>query len=158
MDVSAQRQNIFYPFAYKLTFTLGSGVPETQWTVTRSYKQIRKTHTKLKQMIELRYGVKRPQQIPNDWPMFPIDQDNLITWAYINERCVSIGKYLERVLAYPPYREHSAVLSLLGVSKLSFVDGLAPSVHEGWLRICSRDYVYYGPLCPTKFFMDKVGF
>lgn len=153
VSITAHRPNILYPYEYTLTFTHG---PANRWSVARTYKQIRAVHRKLKRITQTTMAQKQVSQIPADWPLFPLENDHLITWALIDERCHRLAEYLERALAYPPFRDHPAMLSLLGVSYLSFAPGLGPSIKEGWLRKWSRDFVYYGPMTPTRYFCDKV--
>lgn len=95
-------------------------------------------------------------EIKNDWPLFPTEHDHLVSASQIDERCKKLADYLERMLTYPPYRDHPAVLALLGVSHLSFVEGLGTSILEGPLQKRSGDNVYYGHLSQLKICCDKV--
>lgn len=156
-QVSAQLPHIFRAYVYTLTFEHAG----TRWSVPRTHAQLRRVHFKLKRMIESQAASKKlllnlRVDNNNDWPRFPIEPDHYVTSTRLPQRCLRLAEYLERVLAYPPFRDHPAVCALLGVSSLSFAEGLAPSLFEGSLLKRSRDYVYYGPLYSTKFFMDKV--
>lgn len=161
-QVSAQLPHIFRAYVYTLTFEHAA----TRWSVARTHAQLRRVHFKLKRMIESQAASKTKLLLNerdddnnnknNDWPRFPIEPDHFVTSTRLPQRCRRLAVYFERVLAYPPFRDHPAVCALLGVSNLSFADGLAPSLFEGSLLKRSRDYVYYGPLYSTKFFMDKV--
>jgi phospholipase D1/2 len=77
----------------------------------------------------------------DDWPLFPKQSDQLIADSELTERCQVMAEYLRRVLTYPPFRENTSVLNLLGVSHLTFAIGLGQSYLEGPLqkRTCDNN-------------------
>lgn len=160
VKVTAERKHgahIFHPYVYTLVFTHGD---HHTWEVIRSYKEIKEAHKILAKMVKLDIGKSvsdlTEDDIKPDWPLFPTDHDHLVSATHIEERCRKLAEYLERMLTYPPYRDHPAVLALLGVSHLSFVEGLGQSVFEGPLQKRSGDNVYYGHLSQLKICCDKV--
>lgn len=160
VNVKAGRKNsghIFQPFVYTLEFSHGL---DLKWTVVRSYKEIRDTHKKLVKMsvkILNQFGlITNHFETSPEWALFPTECDHLVSASQIDERCGSLAEYLERILDFPPYRNHPAVLALVGVSFLSFETGLGRSIHEGELRKRRSNYVNYGPLRPPRFLINKV--
>jgi hypothetical protein len=155
VKVTAERKHgahIFHPYFYTLRFSHG----DHKWEVTRLYKEIKETHKTLLKLVRETIHPVLDLSMQPDWPLFPTDYDHLITPSQIADRCQKLGDYLERLLTYAPYRDHPAVLDLLGVSHLSFVKGLGPSMIEGRLQKRGGDNVYFGSISPVKLYCDKV--
>lgn len=160
VKVTAERKHgphIFHPYVYTIGFTHSDN---HKWEVIRSYKEVKEVHKTLAKLVKIDIGRSCSDltefDIKPEWPLFPTEHDHLVSASQIDERCKKLAEYLERMLTYPPFRDHPAVLSLLGVSHLSFVMGLGPSVLEGSLQKRSGDNVYYGHLSQLKICCDKV--
>jgi phospholipase D1/2 len=159
VSVSAERKHgshIFHPYIYTLSFKHD----KYSWEVIRSYKEVKETHKTLAKIVKEDLGrscsdISKDDFKP-DWPMFPTEHDHLITQNQIPDRCKHIAEYLERILTYPPFRDHPDVLHLLGVSPLSFIIGLSPSIIEGSIQKRTGDNVYYGHLSQLKICCDNV--
>lgn len=120
--------HIFHPFSYTLSCTHGN----YKWNAITSFKEVHKTLVKIvKSELGSSLSDISKEDIKSDWPIFPTEHDHLVSMSQINERCKKIADYIEKLLTYPPYRDHPAVLNLLGVSSLSFITDLGSSLVEG---------------------------
>jgi len=159
VSVKAERKHgahIFHPYVYTLKFKHA----QYTWEVHRSYKEIKDCHKVLAKLVKQDLGKScsdiNEHDIKPDWPLFPTEHDHLISSALIDNRCKNLGTYLQRLLTYPPYRDHEHVLHLLGVSPISFVIDLGPSLIEGVLCKRTGDNVYYGHFSKLRICCDKV--
>jgi len=105
-----------------------------RWKIVRTYKEIKSVHKCLSKLVKAAYGVScshiPKEKIKQDWPLFPIKNDNLIIESKLSIRCRSIQAYFEKILKFPPYRDHTAVLNFFSVSFLSFLNDTSPSLIE----------------------------
>jgi phospholipase D1/2 len=65
-----------------------------------------------------------------------------------------IKDYLDKILSYPPFRDHPRVLDLINVSPFSFITELGPSIFEGRVKKRTGDNVYYGNFLNYRFYCD----
>jgi phospholipase D1/2 len=130
------------------------------WEVARSYKDIKDTHKMLSKLVKADIGRScsdiSKDDIKPDWPLFPNDHDHSAPQAPLEKRCKHLAEYLERLLTYPPFRDHTSVLHLIGVSPLSFIIGLSPSVIEDSIQKRSGDNIYYGRLSQLKVCCENI--
>ena len=159
VSVTAERKHgahIFHPYIYTLSFTHD----KYKWETIRTYKEIKEVHKTLAKIVKADMGRScsdiSKENIKPDWPLFPTEHDHLISSSIIGERCKAIAEYLERLLTYPPFRDHPSVLQLLSVSPLSFVSEIGQSLIEGSLQKRTGDNVYYGHLSQLKICCEKV--
>ena len=159
VSVKAERKHgphIFHPYLYTISFKHKTYT----WEVVRSYKELKEVHKTLSKLVKADIGRScsdiSKEDIKADWPLFPTEHDHLVTQVAIKKRCQQVAEYLERLLTYPPFRDHPTVLHFLGVSPLSFVKGLSPSVLEDSIHKRSGDNVYYGQLSKLKLCCDNV--
>jgi len=66
----------------------------------------------------------------------------------------NLALYFQRVLTFPPYREHEEVAKLLGVSPLSFMTDGGQSLFEGVMFKNSGEGTEYGCFRKTKNFCE----
>lgn len=158
VSVTAERKHgshIFHPYIYTLSFTHGN----FKWDAIRSFKEIKETHKTLAKMVKQDIGKScsdiSQEDIKPDWPLFPTEHDHLISSASIGDRCKKLAEYLQRMLTYPPFRDHPSTLHLLGVSPLSFVKDLGSSLIEGVIQKRSGDNIYYGHFSQLKICCEK---
>jgi hypothetical protein len=152
--------HLFHLYTYTLHFTH----MHYTWRVSRSYKEIRDVHKTLAKWVESDIG--RPcadiprDDIKSDWPLFPDDHDHATaasaTTAHdLHLRCTHLAEYLQRLLTYPPFRDHTHVLHLVGVSPVSFIIGLSPSLIEDVVHKSSGENKYTGHLSQLKIGYDN---
>jgi phospholipase D1/2 len=159
VTVTAERKHgphIFHPYIYTLSFSHG----KYKWEVIRSYKEIKEAHKTLAKIVKQDLGRScsdiSKDEYKSGWPLFPTEHDHLVSAALIGERCKNLAEYLQRLLTYPPFRDHPIILNLLSVSPLSFISDLSPSLLEGVLNKRTGDNVYYGHLSQLRICCDKV--
>ena len=159
VTVTAERKHgahIFHPYLYTLQFKHD----KFEWSVVRSYKEIKEVHKALAKLAKADLGQScsdiSKDDIKKDWPLFPTEHDHLVPESQIGDRCKKLGEYLQRLLKYPPYRDNPLVLTLLGVSPLSFIKDISPSLVEDLLQKRTGDNVYYGHLSELRICCEKV--
>ncbi len=156
--ITAERKHgahIFHPWSYLIKFKHGKYV----WQIVRSYKDIKEIHKLLAKIVKGDLGRScadiSKENIRPDWPEFPTEHDHLVVASQIDDRCKKLAEYLQRLLTYPPFRDHEAVVHFLGVSPLSFVRDLSQSLIEDFLYKRTGDNVYYGHLSQLKICCEK---
>lgn len=159
VTVKAERKHgphIFHPYIYTLKFDHAGYT----WEVARSYKELKEVHKRLAKLVKADIGRScsdiSKEDIKPDWPLFPTEHDHLITQANIGARCKSLSEYLTRMLSYPPFRDNPEVLAALGVSPLSFINGVSPSLIEEQIQKRTGDNVYYGRLSKLQLCCDNI--
>ena len=122
MRVRAERKHgthLFQIYIYTILFEHD----KYQWQVARTYKEIREVHKTLARIVKTDIGRSCSDMtlddVKSDWPLFPMQQDNMVTSLDIENRCRHLAEYLQRLLTYPPFRDHPSVLNLVSVSPLS---------------------------------------
>ncbi len=148
--------HLFHIYSYTLHFRH----LHYTWQVTRSYKEIRDVHRTLARIVKSDIGRScsdiSQDDIKSDWPLFPGDNDHSASSQQeIDSRCKHIADYLRRLLTYPPFRDHSTVLNLIGVSPVSFIIGLSPSLIEDSIQKSSGENKYSGHLSQLKLGYDN---
>lgn len=122
------------PYIYTLNLTHGNFT----WQSIQTYKKIKELHKTLAKIVKGDIGRScsdlSKTEIKQEWPLFPTQHEHILSATLLDDRCKKLANYLERLLTYPPFRDHSATLSLLGVSPLSFVNGLSSSLIECLLK------------------------
>ena len=161
VSIKAERKHgphIFHPYNYTLMFTHGT----FKWQVVRTYKDIKECHRALAKLVKQDMGRScsdiRKEEYNIDWPLFPNEHDNLINSEMIDERCKHLTEYLKRMLTYPPFRDHPSTLHLLGVSPLSFLNGIGQSHIECLIPKRTGDNVYYGHFSQMKLCCEQLKF
>jgi hypothetical protein len=162
VSVKAERKqgtHIFHPYVYILSLKHNGFA----WEITRSYKDIKEVHKTLAKAVKADIGRScsdlSKEDIKPDWPLFPgseLDHMASAQTAPVEKHCAQIAEYLERLLTYPPFRDHPSVLHLLGVSPLSFIIGLSDSLIEDSIHKRTGDNVYYGHFSQLKLCCDNV--
>lgn len=155
MSVTAEKKHIFtFSYTYHLSFEHG----KFKWEIARSYNEIKEVHKKLVELVESELGHSfvdiSPHDMRSEWPKFPTDGDHLIGLSVLEIRCEMIKDYLEKILTYPPFRDHPSVLNLVNVSPYSFVTELGSSIFEGRVQKRTGDNVYYGNLLKFRLCCD----
>lgn len=138
------RHHIFYPYNYKIKLKHG----KYTWSVEPTYKEIKEVHKVLAKSVKGDIGksltdISKDQYKP-EWPLFPCEHEYLIHESGAQERSKKLEAYFDKLLRYPPYRDHPAVLRLLKVSQLSFIRGLSKSSAEGLIYKRFYDNLYTG--------------
>jgi phospholipase D1/2 len=149
--------HLFRPNLYKITLEHGL----YKWEVWRSYHEIKEVHKSLSKLVKKEMG-KSCSDFTNeeikfmDCPKFPMDSDHIINIKKINKRCKEIKDYLEKLLIYPPFRDHPKVIDFLQVSPLSFVNEMGPSIIENSIQKRTGDNVYFGHLIKFQFCCENI--
>lgn len=138
------RHHIFYPYNYKIKLKHGSH----SWSVEPTYKEIKEVHRIIAKTVKADLG----QSVTNlskdkykpEWPLFPCEHEYLIHESGAIERSKKLEAYFDKLLKYPPFRDHPAVLKLLNVSQLTFIHGLSKSKAEGLIYKRFYDNLYTG--------------
>lgn len=161
VSITAERKHgahIFHPYNYTLAFAHGP----FKWQVIRTYKDIKECHRTLTKLVKQDLGRScsdiRKEDYKPEWPLFPNEHDNLISSEMIDERCKHLADYLNKMLTYPPFRDHASTLQLLGVSPLSFVSGIGSSHIECLIPKRTGDNVYYGHFSQIKLCCEQLKF
>jgi len=107
VSIKADRKHgshIFHPYSYTIDFSHDI----YNWSVVRSYKDIKEVHKHLAKIVKTDLGRScsdiSKEETKSDWPDFPTEHDHLVTASQIDERCKKLAEYLRRLLTYPPYR------------------------------------------------------
>ncbi|CAF0731365.1 unnamed protein product [Brachionus calyciflorus] len=150
VDVIADKKHSSNAFSSNI-YTIKLTHNNYEWEVLRTYKDLRDNHKILTKIVKEDLGRSCSQisseEIKPEWPLFPMDSDHSIPSDSINLRCKHIAEYLEKMLLYPPFRDNPSTLKLIGVSPLTFIPGLEPSLFENTilkstgnsLKVC--DYI-----------------
>lgn len=138
------RHHIFYPYNYKIKLHHGS----YSWSVEPTYKDIKEVHKILAKFVKADIGkscsdITKSEYKP-EWPLFPCEHEYLIHESGAVERSKKLEAYFDKLLRYPPYRDHPDILRLLNVSQLSFINGLGSSKNEGLIYKRFYDNLYTG--------------
>lgn len=158
INVTSQKRSSYHRHSYMYTIELEHG--SFRWTIERNYGEIRDVHLELRKIVKNDIGVSCADlsidEVKDDWPLFPTESDNMALESKMDERCLALRDYIERILTYPPYRDNRVVNRFLSVSPLSFVPGLSPSVIEDLVEKRAGDSVHRGRFKDLKAYNDKL--
>lgn len=136
VQVTAEKKSCTNAFSSHL-YTIKLNHENFKWEVVRTFKDLYDNNKLLGKMVRQNFGRSylniAADQIKPDWPLFPKDNDHLISNDLMSKRCQEIAEYLERILLYPPFRDHPSTIELVGVSPLSFIHDIGQSLIESYL-------------------------
>ncbi|XP_041354686.1 phospholipase D1-like [Gigantopelta aegis] len=144
---------VMNPYLYTISVKHG----DFRWTVRRRYKHFRQLHDALvlfrtryripfpqKRYQERRRTIRREHQAWKDKgskernnARFPLRPEALTGEQNILERRNQLELYLQNVVKYKSYRNHSEMLRFFEVCHLSFVNKLGKKGKEGLIKKCS---------------------
>lgn len=108
----------------------------------RRYRNFHILHKALSKYVHSMLGmsvedvIKRQNLDPKNLPKLPLPSDLIsgLNKYSIHGRKVALETYLNMVLVYPKFRDHSAMREFLDVSVLSFIACLGPRYKEGLMK------------------------
>lgn len=140
------RHHIFYPYNYIIQLKHGNH----KWKVEPTYKEIKEVHRILAKSVKGEIGKSvsdiTKSEYKEDWPLFPCEHEYFIHQSDAAERSKKLELYFQKLLKYPPYRDHPAILKLLLVSQLTFINGVGESRTEGLVYKRFYDNLYAGSI------------
>ncbi|RNA30227.1 phospholipase [Brachionus plicatilis] len=154
VQVTAEKKSSSNAFSSHI-YTIKLSHASFKWEVLRTFKDLLDNNKLLSKMVSQNLGRNcldiPPEQIKPDWPLFPKDNDHLISNELMSKRCQEIAEYLEKILLYPPFRDHQSTLELVGVSPLTFIHDTGPSLNESYVlksvhndnRVCRKFRLKY---------------